>query len=39
MNAKDKRIKITSEIFNLIKFIKINAYELIFFSRLVNLIN
>ena len=36
MQFKDQRMKITNEIFSLIKFIKVNAWEYFFFKRLVN---
>ena len=32
--AKDKRMKATTEIFNLIRFIKVNAWEKYFFKKL-----
>ena len=34
LKAKDKRLKITEEIFNIIKFIKVNAMEKYFFRKL-----
>lgn len=36
LKAKDKRMKITTEIFNLIRFIKVNAWEKYFFKKLNN---
>lgn len=34
LSAKDKRMKATTEIFNLIRFIKVNAWEKYFFKKL-----
>jgi ABC-type bacteriocin/lantibiotic exporter with double-glycine peptidase domain len=37
--AKDRRMKTTTEIFNLIRFIKVNAWEKYFFKKLNNIRN
>jgi ABC-type bacteriocin/lantibiotic exporter with double-glycine peptidase domain len=34
LEAKDKRMKVATEIFNLIRFIKVNAWEKYFFKKL-----
>ena len=34
MKEKDKRIKVTTEIFNSIKFVKVNAWEEYFYDKL-----
>jgi hypothetical protein len=34
MKEKDKRIKITTEIFGTIKFVKVNAWEEYFYDKL-----
>lgn len=34
MSEKDSRLKVTNEVFNLIRFIKVNAWEEYFYDRL-----
>lgn len=36
LNAKDDRMKVTEEIFSIIRFIKINAFEKYFWQKLNN---